>query len=297
MTIVEAQSVRKRPSIRSERSEGGPADVMLIHGIGSRGSDFSRLISCFGSGSSIVAPDLRGHGKSEASLPVTVEDFAADLLPLIDEEGPLVLAGFSFGSWVAMELWRMRPEGVSTLVLVDPPLVYGPLFDWASRGGPARDRLRHLLRRFAGIAGPVRSSLGRLGARRSREEALARITAIYYAADVDEAVELMRENPLTRDLDGADLIMNARSLMAADRPTLLASLELTGRPEDQSRPPGSLLQPTVMFGDRSPMTGPDAAAAFAAGIGGRAVSYSGGHVAHLEAPEEVAEEIKRLLPG
>ncbi len=220
-----------------------------------------------------MAPDLRGHGESEASLPVTVEGFAADLIPLIDEEGPVVLAGFSFGSWVAMEIWRKRPEGVSALVLVDPPLVYGPLFEWASRGEPL------------------------LGARRSKEEALARISAIYYSADLDEAVELMRENPLTRDLDGADLLANARSLMAADRATLLASLELTGRPADQGRPPGSSLQPVVMFGDRSPMTGPDAAAAFAAGIGGRVVSYSGGHVAHLEAPEAVAEEIERLLPG
>ena len=273
MTIVEPQSGRGRPSIWNERSGSGPAKVMLIHGIGSSGADFTRLVSCFDSGSSTVAPDLRGHGKSEASLPVTVEGFAADLLPLIDEEGPMVLAGFSFGSRVAMEIWRKRPEGVSALVLVDPPLVYGPLFEWASRGEP------------------------RLGARRSREEALARISAIYYSADVDEAVDLMRENPLTRDLDEADLLTNARSLMAADRATLLATLELTGESKGQTRPPGASIEPVVMFGDRSPMTDPDAAGAFAARIGGRAVSYSGGHVAHLEAPEEVAEEIERLLPG
>ena len=297
MTIVEPQSGRERPSIWNERSGSGPAKVMLIHGIGSSGADFTRLVSCLDSGSSTVAPDLRGHGKSEASLPVTVEGFAADLLPLIDEEGPMVLAGFSFGSRVAMEIWRKRPEGVSALVLVDPPLVYGPLFEWASRGGSGRHRLRHCLKKAAGISGLGLSSLRRLGARWSREEALARISAIYYSADVDEAVELMRENPLTRDLDEADLLTNARSLMAADRATLLATLELTGESEGQTRPPGASIEPVVMFGDRSPMTDPDAAGAFAARIGGRAVSYSGGQVAHQEAPEEVAEEIERLLPG
>ena len=128
------------------------------------------------------------------------------------------------------------------------------------------------------------------------ERAVDRITAIYHAADLEEAVSLMSENPLTCELDEADLVANARSLMQADRPTLLASLDLTGRPDDQAAPVDSPVEPIVLYGDRSQMTSPDAAASFALGIGGRAVPYSGGHVAHLEAPEEVAAEIEKLLP-
>jgi pimeloyl-ACP methyl ester carboxylesterase len=296
MTIVEGHSETDLPAIHLERSGTGPADLLLIHGIGSRGSDFARLISCLSAEGSVVAPDLRGHGRSAPELPVTVEAFAADLVPLLDREGPMVVAGFSFGSWVALELWRMRPGAVSAVVLVDPPLVYGPLFEWASRGGSGRERFRRFSRRLVRL--PGLKHLRRLlpDAKGLSDGAVGRITAIYHADDVEEAIALMGVNPLTRNLDEADLLANARSLMAADRPTLLATLDLTGRPEDQASPAGSSVEPVVMFGEQSPMTSRESAARFADGIGGSAVSYEGGHVAHLEAPEAVATEIERHLP-
>ena len=85
LTIVNGAPASDGPLIHVERSGSGPADLLLIHGLGSRSEDFSRLISRMDAGRSIVAPDLRGHGASEASLPVTVEAFASDLLPLLDE--------------------------------------------------------------------------------------------------------------------------------------------------------------------------------------------------------------------
>jgi pimeloyl-ACP methyl ester carboxylesterase len=296
MTIVEWLSEANSPKIRLERSGTGPAELLLIHGIGSRGSDFTRLISSLDEGRSVVAPDLRGHGQSEARLPVTIEEFAADLLPLLDREGPMAVAGFSFGAWVAMEIWRMRPEAVSALVIVDPPLIYGPLFEWASAGGTGRHRFRAILRRIARLPGLDRIRRRRPAARPLSERAVGRITAIYHAVDLEEAVSLMSENPLTSDLDEADLLANARSLMMADRATLLATLDLTGRPEDQEGPTESPVEPVVLFGDRSPMTNLRSAGTFAGGVGGRVVPYQGGHVAHLEAPVAVAAEIEKLFP-
>ncbi len=296
LTIVNGAPASDGPLIHVERSGSGPADLLLIHGLGSRSEDFSRLISRMDAGRSIVAPDLRGHGASEASLPVTVEAFASDLLPLLDEEGPLALAGFSFGCWVAMELWRTRPGMVSELILVDPPLTYGPLFRWASKGGSGRQRVRSVVRSVVDAVGL--EDLGRRMARSlsvPRDEAIRKLTAIYYAPDLEEAIELMRENPLTGDLGEADLVANANSLMAADRETLLAGLELTGDPDGQTGPPGSKVEPVVLFGEKSPVTDPESAEAFAGRIGGRAISYGGGHAAHLETPGEIAAVIEDRL--
>ena len=297
MTIVNLAPKSDGPSINLVRTGPEPAEILLIHGLGSRASDFSRLVSRFGTEPSTVAPDLRGHGTSEASLPVAVEDFASDLVPLLDDEGPLAIVGFSFGSWVAMELWRMRPGMVSAVILVDPPLIYGPLFEWASRGGAVRWRIRSGLKWALGSLGL--ESLGRRVARSlaaPRDQTLGELTAIYHASDLDEAVALMRAHPLTGDLDDDDLISNARSLMAADRKTLLAGLELTGNPEEQDRPAGSEVEPVVLFGENSPVTDPESVESLSRRIGGRAVPYGGGHAAHLEVPDLIVAEIERFLP-
>lgn len=292
---MEGPPAPESPRIHVERTGSGPAEVLLIHGLGSRGRDFSELIACLGPDRSVIAPDLRGHGESEAALPVTLGDFASDLLPLLDDGPPKVVVGFSFGSWVAMELWRKRPEAVGALVLVDPALTYGPLFEWASRGGMGRHKVRAALKRVADTFGL--GSLGRkiLNPIVMRERAVGRITAVYYASDLEELVGLMKENPLTRDLDDESLEINARAVLTADHETLLAGLDITGKPEEQHRPEGSSIEPVVMFGERSLLTGRSRAEAFAAAIGGRAVAYDGGHVAHLEVPDAVAVEIERLV--
>lgn len=295
LTLVEGSSASEGPRIHVERAGSGPAEVLLIHGLGSRGQDFSRLIAALGKDRAVVVPDLRGHGKSEAALPVTLSDFASDLLPILEAERPKVLVGCSFGSWVAMELWRTSPKVVEALVLVDPALTYGPLFEWASRGGTGRDRARAAVKRTADLIGLESLAKWVLPPAVERQRAVDRITAVYYAADLQEAIALMRENPLTRDLDEEGLEMNAKSLLAADHETLLAGLEVTGRPEDQGRPEGSPIEPVVLFGESSLLTGRSRAEAFAAAIGGSALGYDGGHVAHLEAPGAVAAEIERLL--
>lgn len=269
--LVEGQSSTERKGRTADRTGSEQANVLLIHGLGSRGSDLSRVADGL-SGNEIVAmPDLRGHGQSPPGPAGQLEDFAVDLLPLIDEHEQL-LVGASFGAWVALALWRMRPERVTGVILVDPPLTYGPLFEWASRGGTHGHPDRQ-----------------------SRERILGKLTAVYHSRDEHEAVNLMKEHPLTMHLNDADRASNARSLMAADRPTLLAGLALVNRPEDQMRPPNSGVVPVILFGDQSSLTGPERSQLFAEGIGGRTVSYHGGHVAHFEAPTEVAACIQQVL--
>ena len=69
-----------------------------------------------------IAIDLRGFGESPPEPPFTMEQFAADVIALLDAIGvaePAVICGLSMGGYVAFEIWRRHPERVRGLILAD----------------------------------------------------------------------------------------------------------------------------------------------------------------------------------
>lgn len=69
----------------------------------------------------IIAPDLRGHGKTEApSGPYTMEQMADDLQALLAARGcgPAVLIGHSMGGYIAFAFLRRYPHLVAGLGLI-----------------------------------------------------------------------------------------------------------------------------------------------------------------------------------
>lgn len=85
-------------------------------------------------GFAVRAPLLPGHGSSAATLQdltfdAIVEEMAAEMEKARAEHGRFVLAGFSLGSLVAMELASRRPEGLVGLVVLGNALTLN---------GPAR---------------------------------------------------------------------------------------------------------------------------------------------------------------
>jgi pimeloyl-ACP methyl ester carboxylesterase len=69
---------------------------------------------------SLILPDLRGHGESEAGDgPITMAKHARDLAKILDEEkvGRAPMAGVSIGGYVLFEFWREHRERISALGL------------------------------------------------------------------------------------------------------------------------------------------------------------------------------------
>jgi pimeloyl-ACP methyl ester carboxylesterase len=100
--------------------------VLLVHGLGVSGSVFQPFARRLLPELAAVAPDLRGHGQSDAPpggyLP---SDYAADLSVLIQDlrlETPLPFIGHSLGALVGLALAEQYPELLRWIVLLDPPV-------------------------------------------------------------------------------------------------------------------------------------------------------------------------------
>jgi pimeloyl-ACP methyl ester carboxylesterase len=69
----------------------------------------------------VIAPDLRGHGDSDAPEgPYSMDQLADDAIALLDSLGltqPAVVAGLSMGGYVALALYRRYPSRVAGLIL------------------------------------------------------------------------------------------------------------------------------------------------------------------------------------
>jgi len=226
------------------------------------------VAGALGDGWRVLLPDLRGHGDSPARpAPEGLEDIVADVEALAAAERPELIGGFSFGARVALALWSRPPEGrPAAVALVDPMLRWGPLLAWAAQGGADEAAMRR------------------------------RLMELYDAPTVPAAEALMREHPLTRDLDDAGRERNARALLAADRATLRRISDWPLPPPDRTPRParGSEGPLLVLHGARSPVCPADRAAALAATLGGRALSYDGGHCAQFEAPAEIGAALRAL---
>lgn len=128
--------------------EGAPA-VLAVHGVTANHLTWP-LVAGLLPGTRLVAPDLRGRGRSAALPgPWGMPRHADDLAAVLDHLGidRAVVLGHSMGAFASLVLANRHPERVSSLVLVDGglplPTPPGVTDDELMRAtlGPAAERL------------------------------------------------------------------------------------------------------------------------------------------------------------
>jgi lipase len=109
---------------------GDPAGSPLIclHGVTGHGERFRRLAEERLEGRRVIAPDLRGHGRSGSEPPWSADAHIGDALETATALGVKEAdwLGFSYGGRVAAALAAREPERVESLVLLDPALQIPP---------------------------------------------------------------------------------------------------------------------------------------------------------------------------
>lgn len=106
----------------------GASEVLAIHGLTGHGRRWEALGSGQLSDTRIIAPDLRGHGRSSYTPPWGLDTHVDDLLAVLDEHatGPVVVVAHSYGGAIALHLAQAAPERIRGLVLLDPALGLDP---------------------------------------------------------------------------------------------------------------------------------------------------------------------------
>lgn len=104
----------------------GPV-LLIVHGILDHGAAWDAVArSLAARGYRVVAPDLRGHGRSThlaTSASYHLMDFVADIDALSSRfQSPHMLVGHSMGAAVATAYAAARPSRITTLVLIEPPV-------------------------------------------------------------------------------------------------------------------------------------------------------------------------------
>jgi lipase len=107
-----------------EWGEPGAPKVVCLHGVQAHGARYRRLAEQRLDAFHVLAPDLRGHGRTDSNGPWTLEAHVADLLETFDE--PASWIGHSFGGRLVLELAAERPELLERAVLLDPALLVPP---------------------------------------------------------------------------------------------------------------------------------------------------------------------------
>lgn len=118
----------------------GPAVVLVHGGCMSHRVWESQVTALLEAGHRVVAPDLRGHGASDAPEgPYTATTFADDVAALADalDLEAFALVGWSLGATVVSTVAARHPERLTELVLVSSG-IFDPLAPTTGDGG---DRL------------------------------------------------------------------------------------------------------------------------------------------------------------
>ncbi|WP_446209711.1 alpha/beta fold hydrolase [Micromonospora sp. IBSANI012] len=104
-----------------EHGTGDGRPVVLVHGaLSGIGTSFGRILPLLAKSRRVIAIELQAHGRTpDVDRPLTVENFAADVVELLDRLGVerADVFGWSMGAAVALRLGTDHADRVGRLVL------------------------------------------------------------------------------------------------------------------------------------------------------------------------------------
>ena len=105
-------------------SEPAPT-VLLAHATGFHGRCWDCVVRALGSDVRVLAPDLRGHGRTTKCGPYDWREFGADVAAFVETLGlnGIVAAGHSMGGHSIVQAAGRHPERFEKLLLVDPVIM------------------------------------------------------------------------------------------------------------------------------------------------------------------------------
>ncbi len=247
-----------------ERGKVHDTTLLLIHGFPLDHRLWAAQIRGLSNEVRVLAPDLRGHGRSGLTPgPLAMAGHADDLAALLDRLGigRAVVAGLSMGGYVALAFWRRHRDRVQALALLD-----------------------------------TRAEADSAVARAGRDAAVARVQQTGAAAIADEMLPRLLA---PAGLAHPKIAAVARRMMV-EQPVAGIVGALGGlRDREDSRPTlATITVPTlVVVGQHDAITPPADAQALAAGIpGARLVTIPGaGHLSPMENPRAVNAALRSLL--
>lgn len=110
------------PAVRIHyRVLGAGEPLVLLHGLGSAGSDWFPVTPGLAPYYRLILVDLRGHGQSSLARDYSIAAMAGDVEAVLDAEGigRAHVLGLSLGGCVALQLAIAAPARVKRLVLVN----------------------------------------------------------------------------------------------------------------------------------------------------------------------------------
>ena len=246
----------------------GDVPVVLLHAFPLHAEMWGPQLACLSARTRVVAPDLKGFGRSDAPddrSAYTMDAYAAELAGLLGHIGVerLVLGGLSMGGYVAFSFLRRYGAGVEALVLADTRA--------------AADTPEVLERRT------------------SQQDVVTR-----------EGPEAVVDTLLTGLLsertrsERPELVAQVRSLMANPAAGYVGALEaMKGRPDVTGDLAGISVPTLALVGDQDAQSPPDVVRGWQERIPGSslAVLPQAGHLSNLEAADEFNAAVDAFLAG